>query len=258
MLYDVHFWLGKDTSQDEAGVAAYKTVELDDLLKDLPVQYREVQGHESVLFKRLFPVMKVLHGGIDSGFNLVTPENYVPRLLHVKGKKCVRVVQVDKSVDSLNNGDVFVLDAGLKLFQFNGLHANVHERKKANQFVRDLKQERSSKPTITVLGTLQLLLTYLCIGHNVCFRDVTDAVLYFNVSFLSFASHSHCTTPLPQTGSRLTLTSGLSLAALTPPRPPRSLKEKTTPPSTNRPRCASCFVSATAALPNRASCSSRW
>ncbi|KAI4969536.1 hypothetical protein ZWY2020_000450 [Hordeum vulgare] len=31
-LYDVHFWIGKDSSQDEAGTVAIKTVELDSVL----------------------------------------------------------------------------------------------------------------------------------------------------------------------------------------------------------------------------------
>ncbi|KAI4977652.1 hypothetical protein ZWY2020_014206 [Hordeum vulgare] len=31
-LYNVHFWIGKDSSQDEAGTAAIKTVELDSIL----------------------------------------------------------------------------------------------------------------------------------------------------------------------------------------------------------------------------------
>jgi gelsolin len=54
LLYDVHFWIGKYSTQDEYGTAAYKTVELDTLLDDKPVQHREVQGHEV----RGFLVMK--------------------------------------------------------------------------------------------------------------------------------------------------------------------------------------------------------
>jgi len=157
LLYNVHFWLGKDTSQDEAGVAAYKTVELDDLLGQLPVQFREVQGFESEEFLKLFsPSIKILSGGVDSGFNKVKPEEYKPRLMHVKGsKKSVKVSQVACSAASMNQGDVFILDCGLEIYQWNGAEAAIPEKRKANEVTAQIREERLGKPHVTVLDGLE-------------------------------------------------------------------------------------------------------
>jgi gelsolin len=157
LLYNVHFWLGKDTSQDEAGVAAYKTVELDDLLGQLPVQFREVQGFESEEFLKLFhPGIKLLSGGVESGFNKVKPEEYKPRLMHVKGsKKSVKVTEVGCSAGSMNEGDVFILDAGLEIYQWNGTEAAIAEKRKANEVTTQIREERLGKPKVTVLDGLE-------------------------------------------------------------------------------------------------------
>lgn len=150
--YDVFFWLGAETSQDEAGTAAYKTVELDDYLGDEPVQYREVQGNESKKFLDLFNKMTILEGGVESGFHKVKPENYKPRLLHITGyKQHVQVYQVPIKPESLNNCDSFVLDAGLTLFQFNGEKSSAWEKRKANAIIDELQASRHGKVKTTYI-----------------------------------------------------------------------------------------------------------
>jgi len=152
LAWDVHFWLGTYTTQDEAGTAAYKTVELDDLLKGAPIQHREVQGYESALFLSYFNnQIKLLDGGVESGFKQVKPEEYKPRLLHIKGKKKVRVAQVDLNREALNSGDVFILDSGLKLYQFNGSKSSPQERNKGATLVRAIADERKGQPKVEVV-----------------------------------------------------------------------------------------------------------
>jgi gelsolin len=153
LSWDIHFWLGLETTADEAGTAAYKTVELDDFLGTKPVQHREVQGYESDLFLSYFPnsAIIILSGGIESGFNRVKPEEYRTRLLHVKGKlKCCRVSEVPLSVASLNSGDCFILDKGLNLYQVNGAKSSSGERIKAAQLCRAIDDERKGLATVHV------------------------------------------------------------------------------------------------------------
>ncbi|EDO43191.1 predicted protein [Nematostella vectensis] len=125
LLYDVHFWIGKFSSQDEYGTAAYKTVELDHFLNDVPVQHREVEGHESKLFKGYFSTLTIMKGGADSGFKHVLPEAYTPRLFHVfKEGKCVIVRQKQMKRTNMCNSDVFIVDLGLVIYQWYSVLLN--------------------------------------------------------------------------------------------------------------------------------------
>eukprot|EP00002_Diphylleia_rotans_P006181 TRINITY_DN154_c0_g1_i1.p1 TRINITY_DN154_c0_g1~~TRINITY_DN154_c0_g1_i1.p1 ORF type:complete len:804 (-),score=188.33 TRINITY_DN154_c0_g1_i1:762-3173(-) len=151
--YDIFFWLGSETSQDEAGVAAYKTVELDDSLGGGPVQYREVQDHESQQFLSIFKGgVQYLAGGVASGFRHVVRDEYETRLLHVKGRRFARVKRVDTTTKSLNHGDVFVLDLGLKIYLWNGKEAHRLEKAKGVDVANNIRnQERGGRAEIIVL-----------------------------------------------------------------------------------------------------------
>lgn len=146
----IHFWLGKETSQDEAGVAAIKSVELDDHLGGYPVQHREVQGSESKLFLSYFKKgIRYNDGGVKSGFNHVE-HTFKKRLLHVKGKHHVRVAEVDMVWSSFNSGDVFILDLGQVIFVWNGKESSRTERLKGLEQARMYRDERSKANIVCV------------------------------------------------------------------------------------------------------------
>ncbi|XP_061340327.1 villin-3-like [Gastrolobium bilobum] len=141
-FYDIHFWIGKDTSQDEAGTAAIKTVELDASLGGRAVQHREIQGHESDKFLSYFkPCIIPLEGGVASGFRKPEEEEFETRLYICRGKRVVRIKQVPFARSSLNHDDVFILDTQNKIYQFNGANSNIQERAKALEVIQLLKEK---------------------------------------------------------------------------------------------------------------------
>ncbi|XP_052198990.1 villin-4-like [Diospyros lotus] len=140
LRHDIHYWLGKDTSQDEAGTAAIKTVELDAALGGRAVQYREVQGHETEKFLSYFkPCIIPQQGGVSSGFKHAEAEEHKTRLYVCKGKHVVHVKEVPFARSSLNHDDIFILDTKSKIFQFNGSNSSIQERAKALEVVQYIK-----------------------------------------------------------------------------------------------------------------------
>lgn len=160
--YNLHFWLGKDSSQDEQGTAAILSVQLDDYLNGDPVQYREVENHETPIFKSYFKAGIIYkEGGVASGFNHVKTNDFsdVKRLLHVKGKKNVNAREVKFSWDSFNRGDSFIIDIGHLIIVFNAAESNRSEQMKANILAKDIgDRERGGRSRVEIIDGKAILM----------------------------------------------------------------------------------------------------
>ncbi|POI31283.1 hypothetical protein CIB84_004966 [Bambusicola thoracicus] len=151
---DLHYWIGKDSSQDEQGAAAMYVTQLDAALRGSPVQHREVQGHESETFQSYFRNGIIYKkGGVASGFKHVETNMYnIKRLLHVKGKKHVSATEVALSWDSFNKGDVFLLDLGKVLIQWNGPNCSIAEKSRGLALARSIRDsERGGRAQIGII-----------------------------------------------------------------------------------------------------------
>lgn len=138
--YAVHFWLGAETTQDEAGTAAYKVVELDTLLGNRAVQYREMQYNESDTFKSYFRAgLRYADGGNQSGFHHVQKLEYPTLLYWVHDNK---VKQIPLVIDSITQDDVFVLDEGNRIMIYRGDNASHKEALLAEYEALDIKSVR--------------------------------------------------------------------------------------------------------------------
>lgn len=155
LSWDVHFWLGLETTQDEAGSAAILTVQLDDLLGGGPVQHREVQEHESAMFLSYFKnSIRYRAGGAASGFHHVaTNAEGEKRLFHVKGKRNVRVREVGLSFSNMNKGDCFILDAGREIYVYVGQKSKRVEKLKAISAANQIRdQDHNGRAQVHIVG----------------------------------------------------------------------------------------------------------
>jgi gelsolin len=124
------------------------------------VQYREVQGYESTRFLSYFPRLICLHGGIDTGFHHVSsrPPQHQHRLYKISlsrqtgGRAHLQVREVAAEGASLVEGDVFVLDKGAEIWQFNTSSSVGQEKFKAAEFVHSLVDDREGHGEVKVFG----------------------------------------------------------------------------------------------------------
>lgn len=158
--YDVHFWLGLKTTQDEAGSAAILSVQLDDLLNGVPVQHREVESSESDLFMSYFKGgVRYLEGGVASGFKHVETNAAQPkRLFLIKGAKNIRLRQVELAVSAMNKGDCFILDADRDVYVWVGPKSNRIEKLKAINVGNDIRdRDHNGRATVHIVDEFSSL-----------------------------------------------------------------------------------------------------
>lgn len=122
-----------------------------------PIQHREVQGHESKQLLSYFRTFSILNGGVKTGFHHWTAPEYPSRLLMVKSapiagghKSSVVVREVTK--DFINTGDVFVLDTGKVLYQWNGRKSSGIEKVKAAEYAHGIEADRAGDVKVETFG----------------------------------------------------------------------------------------------------------
>lgn len=112
------------------------------------------------LYHRLHHVIyslfsRYLAGGIESGFKKVEKDKYEPRLLHVKGRRNIRVQETRLAWTSMNSGDVFIFDEGLAIWVWNGKEAGRMEKIKGLDVARRIRdEERGGRAKLEVVGQL--------------------------------------------------------------------------------------------------------
>ena len=122
-----------------------------------PIQHREVDGYESKQFLSYFKSFTTLSGGVVSGFHHWTAPEYPSRLLMVKsspvnGGHRSSVVVREVSNSMINSGDVFILDTGKVLYQWNGKDSSGIEKVKAAEYAHGIEADRSGDVKVETFG----------------------------------------------------------------------------------------------------------
>lgn len=148
---DIHFWLGKTTTTDEKGTAAYKTVELDDFFDGDAVQHREVEKNESEDFLLLFPNgVTYLEGGVESGFQVTQVDLFQKKLYQCRRTKEKSIIFEEEAValSTLNHRDCFILDCGRKIYTWFGDNASPFVKNACNLKAERMESERNGESTV--------------------------------------------------------------------------------------------------------------
>ncbi|XP_058513048.1 villin-like protein isoform X1 [Ochotona princeps] len=151
---NLHYWVGKMATAEAQSAVGIFVQRLQEALGCPAVQHREAQGHESACFCSYFrPGIIYRKGSLPSDYRHIETNAYnIQRLLHIRGRKHVSATEVDLSWDSFNKGDIFLLDLGKLMIQWNGPKASSSEKSRALALTHSLRdRERGGRAQIGVV-----------------------------------------------------------------------------------------------------------
>ena len=150
--YRLHSWVGPECSDDMKEQLKERMSELETglMMDDLETVTHEFKDEESDEFRAYFdkPIEYVESVTLKS----TTGPNYLDKSLYrIKGRNLVRCKRVEPRPESLNSGDVFVLEDSFGIYQFNGKKSNKMERGKALDFGVQLRIERNARVRVHIV-----------------------------------------------------------------------------------------------------------
>ena len=169
IVINIHHWIGDQASPDKFGAAAFRAVELNMFMGGRCHIYRELESRESQLFVDYFEGrLEYLVGGTAEGFNHVvsnSPKEHKPCLYQLIPQSSGQLVmkRTELGVASLDSEFIYLLDAGKRIFQWNGQFVSTKYRHRATAHAYTIRSnERAGLADIIVLteGEPDELLAY--------------------------------------------------------------------------------------------------
>ncbi|KAM7229870.1 hypothetical protein CapIbe_018587, partial [Capra ibex] len=172
---DLHYWIGKMAGAGAEGAPGSLLRHLKEALGGAAVQHREVQGHESACFRSYFRSGIIYRkGGLASARKHVETNVYnIQRLLRIRGGKHVSATEVELSWHSFNKSDVFLLDLGRLMIQWNGPKASAAKKARGLFLTHSLRdRERGGRAEVSVVddeaeATDLVVIMEAVLGHRV-------------------------------------------------------------------------------------------
>jgi gelsolin len=144
---EAHMWVGKETTADESGTAAYKIVELDTFFNRSITLVWNGQGNESLSLKEALGCIRILKGGIESGFKKVSLDIRPTEFFELYNK---RIIQRDLDASELNSYNCFVLDHNDVVYKWKGKNASPQENFFAASLAKDLLNLRAKTEYVEI------------------------------------------------------------------------------------------------------------